>query len=102
MKSKKNKKYMWYTVVYEVKKRIEVDTRKEVFWKMDGAGEEEEMKPWEQHSSVIRLPRFDYNAPSSLLTHPHSAFLITCTISKSIISSLLFLHSSNSIDYYHY
>lgn len=51
---------------------------------MDGAGEEEEeeMKPWEQHSSVIRLPRFDYNAPSSLLTHSHSAFLITCTIKR--------------------
>ncbi|KEH44342.1 putative THUMP domain-containing protein [Medicago truncatula] len=48
---------------------------------MDGAGEEE-MKPWEQHSSVIRLPRFDYNAPSSLLTHSHSAFLITCTIKR--------------------
>ncbi|GAU18024.1 hypothetical protein TSUD_51340 [Trifolium subterraneum] len=44
--------------------------------------EEEEMKPWEQHSGVIRLPRFDYNAPSSLLTHSHSAFLITCTIKR--------------------
>ncbi|WJX21512.1 hypothetical protein P8452_10940 [Trifolium repens] len=44
--------------------------------------EEEEMKPWEQHSAVIRLPRFDYNAPSSLLTHSHSAFLITCTIKR--------------------
>lgn len=71
-----------------MKKRIEVDTRKEVSEriKMDGAGatsgEEEEMKPWEQHSSVIRLPRFDYNAPSSLLTHSHSAFLITCTIKR--------------------
>ncbi|WJX15266.1 hypothetical protein P8452_05430 [Trifolium repens] len=46
------------------------------------AEEEEEMKPWEQHSAVIRLPRFDYNAPSSLLTHSHSAFLITCTIKR--------------------
>lgn len=44
--------------------------------------EEEEMKPWEQHSSVIKLPRYDYNAPSSLLTHSHSAFLITCTIKR--------------------
>ncbi|CAJ2630860.1 unnamed protein product [Trifolium pratense] len=44
--------------------------------------DEEEMKPWEQHSGVIRLPRFDYNAPSSLLTHSHSAFLITCTIKR--------------------
>ncbi|KAL5070738.1 hypothetical protein RYX36_021625 [Vicia faba] len=44
--------------------------------------DEEEMKPWEQHSGVIRLPRFDYNAPSSLLSHSHSAFLITCTIKR--------------------
>ncbi|CAL5210147.1 unnamed protein product [Lathyrus oleraceus] len=44
--------------------------------------DKEDMKPWEQHSGVIRLPRFDYNAPSSLLTHSHSAFLITCTIKR--------------------
>ncbi|KAJ1436289.1 THUMP domain [Sesbania bispinosa] len=41
-----------------------------------------EMTPWEQHSSVISLPRFDYNAPSSLLHHSHSGFLITCTIKR--------------------
>ena len=42
---------------------------------------EKSMTPWEQHSAVISLPRFDYNAPSSLLKHSHSGFLITCTIS---------------------
>ncbi|KAH1140472.1 hypothetical protein GYH30_029388 [Glycine max] len=25
------------------------------------------MNPWEQHSGVIKLPRYDYNSPSSLL-----------------------------------
>jgi hypothetical protein len=47
-------------------------------------GEEKEKKsmtPWEQHAGVISIPRFDYNAPSSLLRHSHSGFLITCTIS---------------------
>ncbi|KAJ9708701.1 hypothetical protein PVL29_000628 [Vitis rotundifolia] len=43
---------------------------------------EEEMKPWEQHSAVISIPRFDYNAPSSLLDHSHSGFLVTCTIKR--------------------
>lgn len=46
--------------------------------KSDGVG----MSPWEQHSAVINLPRFDYNAPSSLLRNSHSAFLITCTIKR--------------------
>ncbi|KAL1295787.1 hypothetical protein AAHE18_19G237200 [Arachis hypogaea] len=40
------------------------------------------MSPWEQHSAVIKLPRFDYNAPSSLLHGSHSGFLITCTIKR--------------------
>ncbi|KAK1304802.1 hypothetical protein QJS10_CPB11g02230 [Acorus calamus] len=40
------------------------------------------MKPWEQHSAVISLPRYDYRAPSSLLDRPHSGFLITCTIKR--------------------
>ncbi|KAK7270190.1 hypothetical protein RIF29_23150 [Crotalaria pallida] len=44
--------------------------------------EKEEMTPWEQHSAVISLPRFDYNAPSSLLRHSLSGFLITCTIKR--------------------
>ena len=43
----------------------------------------EELKPWEQHSVVITIPRFDYNASSSLLSHSHSGFLITCPISKA-------------------
>ncbi|XP_062173142.1 uncharacterized protein LOC133878580 isoform X2 [Alnus glutinosa] len=48
-------------------------------------GEEKEKKsmtPWEQHAGVISIPRFDYNAPSSLLRHSHSGFLITCTIKR--------------------
>ncbi|RDX93912.1 Mitochondrial pyruvate carrier 1, partial [Mucuna pruriens] len=44
----------------------------------DGVG----MSPWEQHSGVIKLPRFDYNAPSSLLHNSHSGFLITCNIKR--------------------
>ncbi|GAV83005.1 hypothetical protein CFOL_v3_26456 [Cephalotus follicularis] len=44
--------------------------------------ESKEMKAWEQHSRVISIPRFDYNAPSSLLQHSHSGFLITCTIKR--------------------
>ena len=39
------------------------------------------MSPWEQHSAVISIPRYDYNAPSALLHHSLSGFLITCTIS---------------------
>ncbi|KAJ0096259.1 hypothetical protein Patl1_15699 [Pistacia atlantica] len=45
-------------------------------------GTETEMKPWEQHSRVISIPRFDYNAPSSILQRSHSGFLITCTIKR--------------------
>ncbi|XP_022633619.1 uncharacterized protein LOC111241113 [Vigna radiata var. radiata] len=40
------------------------------------------MSPWEQHAAVINLPRFDYNAPSSLLRNSHSGFLITCTLKR--------------------
>lgn len=43
----------------------------------------EEMKPWEQHSAVISIPRFDYSAPSSILSRSHSGFLVTCPISKN-------------------
>ncbi|KAK4750310.1 hypothetical protein SAY87_027759 [Trapa incisa] len=50
------------------------------------AGGDEESKktmtPWEQHSAVISIPRFDYNAPASLLQNSHSGFLITCTIKR--------------------
>ncbi|WVZ10647.1 hypothetical protein V8G54_015177 [Vigna mungo] len=49
--------------------------------KMKGV-EKETMSPWEQHALVINLPRFDYNAPSSLLRNSHSRFLITCTLSS--------------------
>nr|XP_027099072.1 uncharacterized protein LOC113718363 [Coffea arabica] len=42
----------------------------------------EELKPWEQHSAVITIPRFDYNTSSSLLSHSHSGFLITCPIKR--------------------
>ncbi|XP_057961838.1 uncharacterized protein LOC131153511 isoform X2 [Malania oleifera] len=53
----------------------------------EGEGEEDRaigciMTPWEQHSTVISIPRFDYSAPSSLLHHSHSGFLITCTIKR--------------------
>ncbi|QCE08695.1 uncharacterized protein LOC114192553 [Vigna unguiculata] len=44
--------------------------------------EKETMSPWEQHAAVINLPRFDYNAPSSLLRNSHSGFLITCTLKR--------------------
>ncbi|KAG9144996.1 hypothetical protein Leryth_017445, partial [Lithospermum erythrorhizon] len=44
--------------------------------------EEKEMKPWEQHSAVINMPRFNYKAPSSLLQTSHSGFLITCPIKR--------------------
>ncbi|KAG2707655.1 hypothetical protein I3760_05G157400 [Carya illinoinensis] len=40
------------------------------------------MTPWEQHSCVISIPRFDYNAPFSLLCNSHSGFLVTCTIKR--------------------
>lgn len=64
--------------------------------------EEQEMKPWEQHSAVISIPRFDYNAPSSLLQHSHSGFLITCPLSQlpiSYISLFCTLLFSLSVSY---
>ncbi|XP_027154522.1 uncharacterized protein LOC113754335 isoform X1 [Coffea eugenioides] len=35
----------------------------------------EELKPWEQHSTVITIPHFDYNAPllSSVIPTPDSS-----------------------------
>ncbi|KAB5537988.1 hypothetical protein DKX38_015521 [Salix brachista] len=50
--------------------------------KSEAATEKEKMKPWEQHAGVINMPRFDYNAPSALLHHSHSGFLITCSIKR--------------------
>lgn len=46
--------------------------------------EAETMAPWEQHASIISIPRFDYTAPSSLLHHSHSGFLVTCSISMIV------------------
>lgn len=44
--------------------------------------EAETLAPWEQHASIISIPRFDYTAPSSLLHHSHSGFLVTCGIKR--------------------
>lgn len=55
----------------------------------ENEGVKEEMKPWEQHSAIISIPRFDYNAPSFLLQHSHSGFLITCPISQYFITLFL-------------
>lgn len=41
-----------------------------------------EMKPWEQHSAVISIPRFDYKAPTSLLHRSFAGFLVTCPIKR--------------------
>ncbi|KAK1416320.1 hypothetical protein QVD17_32109 [Tagetes erecta] len=41
-----------------------------------------EMKPWEQHSAVISIPRYDYKAPASLLRRSFSGFLVTCPIKR--------------------
>ncbi|KAF8407493.1 hypothetical protein HHK36_006627 [Tetracentron sinense] len=70
-----------------------------------GQGEAEGLSPWEQHSAVISIPRFDYNAPSSLLEHSHSGFLVTCTLKReksatkeviSILEKYVGSSSSNS------
>ncbi|CAH2038493.1 unnamed protein product [Thlaspi arvense] len=50
--------------------------------KRERGDEAETLTPWEQHASIISIPRFDYTAPSSLLHHSHSGFLITCTIKR--------------------
>ncbi|KFK43226.1 hypothetical protein AALP_AA1G096700 [Arabis alpina] len=42
----------------------------------------ETLAPWEQHAGIINMPRFDYKAPSSLLHHSHSGFLVTCNIKR--------------------
>ncbi|XP_061364736.1 uncharacterized protein LOC133308149 [Gastrolobium bilobum] len=60
----------------------ETRTRNEHKEEKEKEKEEKGMSPWDQHSGVIKLPRFDYNAPSSLLHHSHSGFLITCTIKR--------------------
>ncbi|MQM21695.1 hypothetical protein Taro_054738 [Colocasia esculenta] len=45
-------------------------------------GEGHVLPPWEQHSSVINLPRFDYRTPALLLDRSCSGFLITCPIKR--------------------
>ncbi|XP_023769608.1 uncharacterized protein LOC111918179 [Lactuca sativa] len=61
----------------------ECEVAKEVinkrFRKDDAPGE---MKPWEQHSAVISIPRYDYKAPASFLDRSFSGFLITCPIKR--------------------
>ncbi|XP_071689469.1 uncharacterized protein [Rutidosis leptorrhynchoides] len=47
-----------------------------------GIKKDEEMKPWEQHSAVISIPRYDYKAPNSFLHRSFSGFLITCPIKR--------------------
>lgn len=41
-----------------------------------------DLTPWEQHATVIHMPRFDYHAPFAILQRSHSGFLITCTIKR--------------------
>ncbi|XP_068646188.1 uncharacterized protein [Aristolochia californica] len=48
----------------------------------EGPEANQDLTPWEHHSAVIRLPRFDYKAPSSLLENSHAGFLITCPIRR--------------------
>ncbi|XWS69427.1 hypothetical protein CRYUN_Cryun04dG0178100 [Craigia yunnanensis] len=63
----------------ELRKEGKMESKKE---KKNEEESKSSMTPWEQHASVISIPRFDYNAPSSLLQRSHSAFLITCTIKR--------------------
>ncbi|KAH0456288.1 hypothetical protein IEQ34_014195 [Dendrobium chrysotoxum] len=63
-----------------VEQAIELGLGKE---NSDQDKKDEDLKPWEQHSAVISIPRYDYKAPSSLLERSHSGFLITCPISET-------------------
>lgn len=74
-------------------------------------GEKAPMAPWEQHASVINLPRYDYKAPSSFLLRSHSGFLITCPISylfsillqtKCPFSYFIHVYPANSIEIHVY
>ena len=71
-------------------KEYEADEKK-------GVEADKSMAPWEQHSAVISLPRFDYNAPSSILQHSHCGFLVTCTISYSLFGPFILLSSISKI-----
>ncbi|CAA6673426.1 unnamed protein product [Spirodela intermedia] len=59
------------------------------------------LPPWEQHASVISLPRFDYRTPSLLLECSHSGFLITCPIiymeKKNWIENILIVKFSGFV-----
>ncbi|CAN8294670.1 unnamed protein product [Cochlearia groenlandica] len=65
--------------VNEIGRRTEEET---VCEKRERGDESETLTPWEQHASIISIPRFDYKAPSSLLHHSHSGFLVTCNIKR--------------------
>jgi len=77
------------------KKRVFGREREKMAEEKSEGVEKATMSPWEQHSAVINLPRFDYNAPSSLLRNSHTGFLITCTIS-SVTSPFSFIPFSLS------
>ncbi|KAJ0235937.1 THUMP domain-containing protein [Hirschfeldia incana] len=67
----------------EVVKDVGRSTEEEpVGEKREREEEAETLAPWEQHASIISIPRFDYTAPSSLLHHSHSGFLVTCGIKR--------------------
>lgn len=74
-------------VVKDVERAIEETPVGE---KREREEEAEIMAPWEQHASVVSIPRFDYTAPSSLLHHSHSGFLVTCSISMICFPSFLY------------
>ncbi|KAJ4870882.1 Uncharacterized protein Rs2_47517 [Raphanus sativus] len=67
-------------VVKDVGRAIEEE--EPVGEKREREEEAETLAPWEQHASIISIPRFDYTAPSSLLHHSHSGFLVTCGIKR--------------------
>lgn len=72
--------------VDDVRRTIEEEPACE---KREREDDTETLTPWEQHASIISIPRFDYKAPSSLLHHSHSGFLVTCNISMIFFSLLL-------------
>ncbi|XP_014511112.1 uncharacterized protein LOC106769847 isoform X2 [Vigna radiata var. radiata] len=57
--------------------------------------EKETMSPWEQHAAVINLPRFDYNAPSSLLQREKSATKEAIAILRKFVEPGHFDSSNN-------
>ena len=63
----------------EQRKERKIELKKE---KKNKKESKSSMTPWEQHASVISIPRFNYNPPSSLFQCFRSTFLITCTIKR--------------------